>query len=297
MLKCVDPQGDVVINTSAKGFSLLVSSKILSVASPVFAAMFSPHFREGNSLATAPAPITIDLLEDAPEALENICNVLHYKHDLVTVKMHFHELLEIAVVADKYDLAKSLGPWRYIWLNRVVLPECGSCDGGGWQREIFLMYVFGQASEFKSYTSMEITWLEPCYGDKGMFEPLPDRIMAAVNAARLAAMDKVLDIAETARLQYQSPGRKCNRSQGCDATLLGSIIHCYSKIGIFPPPQSPYEIFCVGHLSKSLEMIRGSLTGHQECVDLWFNEMIREVAKVMEPEDGVPGLELKAFMK
>lgn len=178
MLKCVDPQGDVVINTSTEGFSLLVSSKILSLASPVFAAMFSPHFREGNSLATAAsAPITIDLLEDAPAALENICNVLHYKHDLVTVKMHFHELLEIAVVADKYDLAKSLGPWRYIWLSKVVFPECGSCDGGGWQREIFLMYVFRETSDFKLYTAMEITWLEPCDGDKGMFEPLPDRIM------------------------------------------------------------------------------------------------------------------------
>jgi hypothetical protein len=177
MLKCIDPQGDVVINTSAEGFSLLVSSKILSVASPVFAAMFSPHFREGNSLATASAPITIDLLEDAPAALENICNVLHYKHDLVTVQMRFHDLLEIAVVADKYDLAKSLGPWRDKWLNRVILPDCGSCDGGGWQREIFMMYVFGQASEFKSYTSMAITWTEPCEEEGAMFEPLPDSIM------------------------------------------------------------------------------------------------------------------------
>lgn len=173
MLQCIDPQGDVVINTSTEGFSLLVSSKILSVASPVFAAMFSPHFREGCSLATSSAPITIDLLEDAPAALENICNVLHFKHDLVTEEMYFHELLEIAIVADKYDLVKSLGPWRDKWLN-IVLPEYRSRDGGGWQREIFLMYVFGQASEFRSYTSMEITWSEPCVD---VFEPLPDRIM------------------------------------------------------------------------------------------------------------------------
>jgi hypothetical protein len=45
----LDPSGDVVLMLGET--SLRVSSKVLSVASPVFRAMFGPHFQEGESLS------------------------------------------------------------------------------------------------------------------------------------------------------------------------------------------------------------------------------------------------------
>jgi hypothetical protein len=45
----IDPAGDIILRTGEK--SLLVSSKILAVASPVFKAMFGPHFKEGEALS------------------------------------------------------------------------------------------------------------------------------------------------------------------------------------------------------------------------------------------------------
>jgi hypothetical protein len=45
----VDKSGDVILTLGDA--SLLVSSKVLSVASPVFRAMFGPHFQEGNMLS------------------------------------------------------------------------------------------------------------------------------------------------------------------------------------------------------------------------------------------------------
>ncbi len=45
----IHPPGDVILEAGEK--SLLISSKILSVASPVFRAMFGPYFQEGDALA------------------------------------------------------------------------------------------------------------------------------------------------------------------------------------------------------------------------------------------------------
>jgi BTB/POZ domain len=45
----IDSSGDVILKLGKS--SLKVSSKVLSVASPVFRAMFGPHFQEGESLS------------------------------------------------------------------------------------------------------------------------------------------------------------------------------------------------------------------------------------------------------
>lgn len=45
----IDPSGDVALVLGET--SLRVSSKVLSVASPVFRAMFGPYFQEGESLS------------------------------------------------------------------------------------------------------------------------------------------------------------------------------------------------------------------------------------------------------
>jgi hypothetical protein len=48
----IDPDGDVLlqVGSSEPKAHLLVSSKVLSLASPVFAVMLSPQFKEGISL-------------------------------------------------------------------------------------------------------------------------------------------------------------------------------------------------------------------------------------------------------
>lgn len=53
-----DPNGDYcfVLGSSDAPKSMLVSSKVLSVASPVFAAMFDPKYDEANRPSTYGAP-------------------------------------------------------------------------------------------------------------------------------------------------------------------------------------------------------------------------------------------------
>jgi len=80
--KEADPAGDLilVIGSGKDQESVLVSSRVLSLASPVLAAV-SSRFAEGHSLAD---PISseipkISLPEDDPEALTWLCEALHFK--------------------------------------------------------------------------------------------------------------------------------------------------------------------------------------------------------------------------
>ncbi|KAB5576349.1 hypothetical protein GE09DRAFT_1095428, partial [Coniochaeta sp. 2T2.1] len=67
-------------------FNLLISSKVLSVASPVFKAMFYGRFREGIELAESRVASVVyaqELPEDSADAMINLCFLLHAKLDEV----------------------------------------------------------------------------------------------------------------------------------------------------------------------------------------------------------------------
>lgn len=171
MTELIDPNGDVVLLFTGDSPRLLVSSKTLSLASPVFAAMFSPRFREGRSLSTA-NPTVVSLPDDPPLAMETIARILHFRHELVSTG-EFDDLFDIALVADKYDLANSLGPWRQVWLRHLPKQHEDFSERRLY-REIFIRYVFRDRLGFSELTEEAIlrgngVTEEEC-------EVLPDRI-------------------------------------------------------------------------------------------------------------------------
>jgi len=74
--------------------------------------MFSPRFREGTALDSGTKLIEIEFPDEPPQALEAVFNVLHFWHDRMSANVSYDVLYEIALVVDKYDLAKVLGHWR-----------------------------------------------------------------------------------------------------------------------------------------------------------------------------------------
>src|SRR5277367_6787997 len=86
----IDPAGDVLlqVGSSEPKAYLLVSSKVFSLASPVFAAMLSPQFKEGNSLSSGNG-CEITLPEDDPEAMTLLCNCLHFRTDQIPTELEF----------------------------------------------------------------------------------------------------------------------------------------------------------------------------------------------------------------
>ena len=117
-----DAAGDLVLLVGSGDDHLRIraSSKVLSLASPVFAALLSPRFAEGHSLTAEKglAPQEISLPEDNPKAMAWICQVLHFRKR-VTEDVSFLLIREIALLCDKYDISQALGPWSELWMQQL----------------------------------------------------------------------------------------------------------------------------------------------------------------------------------
>ena len=98
-ISVIDPGGDVILVCGRT--ELQVSSKVLGLASPVFEALFSPKFAEGQP--TSSKTNRIQLHDDDAESMRFMCAVLHHKC-ADTTGIGLERLERLAVVTDKYDV-------------------------------------------------------------------------------------------------------------------------------------------------------------------------------------------------
>ena len=142
-----DPGGDLVltIGSGDSQRSIRASSKVLSLASPVLAAMFSPHrFLEGIALSSSNPP-EIVLPEDDPGAVTMFCRLVHFREQRGNqTDPSFNQLINMAVFCDKYDAGLALSPWSELWLqpsgretsrdygNRLALAYAFDSQEGFW---------------------------------------------------------------------------------------------------------------------------------------------------------------------
>ncbi|KAG0644445.1 hypothetical protein HOY80DRAFT_878522 [Tuber brumale] len=272
--KEIDPYGDVLVlpasttttNTTTTRTKLRVSSKVLSTASPVFRSMFSTRFREGAALASTTALIEIEFLDDSPQALEAVFNVLHFRHDCVNTNVGHDALHEIALVADKYDLAGALGPWKEGFregCRTAVMQDLGYGDAGDGGND-------GRT------------------GDRGGenlwdYDVLPGKVVELISAYRISTIKSLISVTEQFRSLYQGPSVKCKthkpvfvfgspnsntQALTCDAVILGSLIRHEAAIGIFPTPSPPYKGISAESLAlsmKKLHCLVDTAMGHGGC--------------------------------
>ena len=95
----IDPEGDAILVCGEIKFQ--VSSKVLSLASPVFSALFSPRFAEGQLPPSQPS--RIELHDDDAESMRFMCAVLHHKSTCANA-VGLEGLERLAVLTDKYDV-------------------------------------------------------------------------------------------------------------------------------------------------------------------------------------------------
>jgi hypothetical protein len=112
----ITPDGDVVLVVGAENLRLRVYSSHLRTASKIFAVMFGPHWSEGQKLSTE-APKEVPLPEDDPDAMQIICNFLHHRSKLVSGNVTSKEVLQLAILVDKYDLKDTLTFPSLQWLR------------------------------------------------------------------------------------------------------------------------------------------------------------------------------------
>lgn len=110
---------------------LIVSSKVLSVASPIFKTMFFGRFKEGVELARSKAfsqVYTVELPEDHAQAMLILCSVIHSKDEHIPVRPDTSLLQELALLADKYQCVQALKFPAESWLT-------GGSNERGWLNE------------------------------------------------------------------------------------------------------------------------------------------------------------------
>lgn len=193
----VDPAGDLLLllETGQDGRptqSLVrVSSKVLSLASTVFAAMMSPKFAEGQALLKAISPETpsISLPDDDSEAVIWVCKALQFEQDL-TVDIKFSLLRKLAILSDKYDLVGALNPWSHAWLQRWP----GSSHGIDSHAEIlWISYALGNEAYFwrNSRSPMHLYTMEDlaAFQNESLIAMLPDRLLVGCPTLSFAFND------------------------------------------------------------------------------------------------------------
>ena len=136
-----DPDGDVTfhLGTSTDTRILKVSSKVLSLASTVFAALLRPPFAEGNALSNTQSSCQIPLPDDDPEGMTVIFYALHHHHQATPNAISFELLENIVVLCDKYSLVTALTSWVDVWSRQWRLNGDGEVH---WSKLLCIGYLF-----------------------------------------------------------------------------------------------------------------------------------------------------------
>ncbi|KAK4692995.1 hypothetical protein P7C71_g4314, partial [Lecanoromycetidae sp. Uapishka_2] len=149
MAYTVDDEGD--LKMMLDGGSLIVSRKALSLSSPVFLAMLGKKskFQESTDQTIDKNGIqTISFPDDQFQPMLTVARIIHLQSNFVDKEVSFQQLYQIAILCDKYDLRRCLGPWVDIW-SKPYLDSFRSEGFHGW---LFISKVFRYGDVFKAIT-------------------------------------------------------------------------------------------------------------------------------------------------
>ncbi len=165
----VDPDGDLTLrvgnddttngekDTESKVLELTISSKILTLVSPVFKVMLTGQFKEAIELAEWKPSSRLYILElpdDDPEATSILTKILHHKTHEITQNPSPSCLEQLAFLCDKYKCTGALKYAGGIWLRDWLAAEPGKEPAvDDLCRLLIFAYVSDLAQEFS-----DIAW-------------------------------------------------------------------------------------------------------------------------------------------
>lgn len=103
-------------------------------------------------------PYRLVLEDDNPEALAVILLALHCQNKLVPPTISFQNLLDLAIICDKYDCAAGVSLWTDIWTKEW---EKMALDAG-YEQWLFIAWTFGVKDVFQNLSKKLI--MEGHYG-------------------------------------------------------------------------------------------------------------------------------------
>ncbi|KAI9048631.1 hypothetical protein LZ554_007463 [Drepanopeziza brunnea f. sp. 'monogermtubi'] len=248
-----------------KGVDMLVSSKHLSLASPVFKAMLQGSFRESQILHST-GKVEVPLPEDNPAHFEILLNLIHGRPKRVPTEVDLVTLTGLAILVDKYQLADVVDLYKSLWAQNLkdTFPEIymSNMEMLSW---LTFAWVFKLPEEFQTVTK---TASQMCSGKmripQGLNLPIPDELLTRIDSLRINGIKRLLNLLDdlilasstSTPLSYACISKsfagvcplvsrqtrfRGGYSSACDGTMLGTLLKSASAAGLYPPPQPPYK--------------------------------------------------------
>ncbi len=138
----LDPWGDLKIiaeDRNQEPKTLVVSSTVMRLASPVWRVMFDPNgrFREAQE-----AQKEVFFPDDDADALVILLRIAHLAWREVPETISFDNLAALAVLCDKYDMIHFVRPWLAKWQSRPLAIVRGP------EERLFIAWTFGDYMSF-----------------------------------------------------------------------------------------------------------------------------------------------------
>jgi len=193
-LVTIDADGDVILSVTdsdarinrGRTCDFLVSSKVLTLASPVLAKIFRSSSLEGNKLPLSPSLPIIRLKGDDPDAMHELLRHCHFDTEYLPDRISdMRTLAKLAVVSDSYDCLRVVRPWAILWLHMVSTEMATSftqVELGWW---VLAAYFF-RSSQFSIITGTVVPLLRADFvsiwdQDRLLQTYMPDAIRGSWN--------------------------------------------------------------------------------------------------------------------
>ncbi|KAF7869635.1 hypothetical protein EAF04_004419 [Stromatinia cepivora] len=271
-------------------YHLLVSSKHMSLASPVFKAMLTGGFQEAVELREK-GRTEIGLPDDDADVMIILANVIHGRFKLVPKTLYLGSLTRMAILVDKYQCYESVDFLRNVWTTGFQTHRW-SRNWYNTARWICVAWVFELYAEFKEATESVIrdsnTGIAVMLKRHKLDLPIPQEVISKiVDEKRQNTIDQTIQILSDMISNYQGSTLMCptttapasisqsnsttikpslshmarfsnsvsiaSHRQDCDSMVLGSLIKSATSKGLFPLPQAPL------HNSLSFYTIKSKL--------------------------------------
>lgn len=173
-----DPRGDVLLQLLRDiedgepiDVHLRASSSHLILASPNFATLLGPNFREGQTLRSE-GSVAVLLDEDDPDATIILMNIVHGKTRQVPRTISFDMLVDIAMLVDKRDILEAIEPFTDIWIanQQIPLPASYSSNVMMW---LMISWVFEKPQLFAKMGQILERQGDVSFGEDSEGLPLP----------------------------------------------------------------------------------------------------------------------------
>ena len=261
---------------------ILVSSKILTLVSPVFDVMRNGKFREGQLQLSAQDPPVLDLPEDDATAMLLLCQILHHRPETRS-RSHIPAIAKTSSLGDKYGCASACHSWFHAQMSLRGGPLLSTVGASELGYIIQASYTFGDRHFFYQSTKLAIF----SSSENGLYFRLPtlldstapEHLAALLQEAQQTHLRSIRELcqkwlgdvaaeglphasAQAILTSWSGEGRRLPDVCNGKSRKIASFIATLREVGLWKP--SPYKRSALS-VENGLDLVR---------------KLVREVDKV-----------------